>query len=181
MGTYVALLRGINVGGHRILKMADLRDIITAAGGRDVATYIQSGNAVFGHAGRATAKVAADLERAIERGAGFAVPVVVRSAAELAAVIADNPFAREDSDKLHVQFLAAKPAANALAKLVPTLFAPERYMLQGREIYLHLPDGMGKSKLAVALSRLSAISAIATARNWRTVLELDRMVKQIST
>ena len=177
MPTYVALLRGINVGGHRLIRMADLRDMIAAAGGRDVATYIQSGNAVFTHAGRAAAKVAADVAREIERAAGFAVSVVVRTAPELAAVIADNPFARADPDHLHVQFLASRPAAGSLAALSPAAFAPERYVLHGREVYMHLPSGLGRSKLAGAFAKVKPVAALATARNWRTVLELDRMAR----
>jgi uncharacterized protein (DUF1697 family) len=177
MPTYIALLRGINVGGHHVLRMADLRDTIANAGGDDVATYIQSGNVVFGHASRTAAALAAELERRIARTAGFPVPVILRSAGELAKAIAANPFAAEPPDHLHVSFLARRPGATALAAVLPSTFVPERFALQGREIYLHLPGGMGRSKLAVALGRVKAIAAIATARNWRTVLELDRMAR----
>ncbi len=178
MPTYIALLRGINVGGHHIIRMADLRAMFERAGAADVATYIQSGNVVFGHASRSAATLATDLARRIERAAGFPVPVALRSATELAAVIATNPFAKETVDHLHVSFLATKPPATALATISPAAFAPERFALQGREVYLHLPDGMGKSKLAVALMKDKSIAAIATARNWRTVLELDRMARE---
>lgn len=174
MATYVALLRGINVGGNRIIKMADLREMFAGAGARDVETYIQSGNVVFGHAARSATKLAADLEKTILAETGFAVPVVLRSAAELAQVIAANPFAKADVDKLHISFLASALADDALGGVSARAFAPEQFSAAAREVYLHLPGGIGNSKLAVALMKVKALSS-ATARNWRTVLTLSEM------
>ena len=175
MPAYIALLRGINVGGNRIIKMADLREIFVAAGGGDVSTYIQSGNVVFTHPARSERTLAAELERQISKAAGFAAPVVLRTAGQLARVIEDSPFPATDADHLHVAFLSARPPANA-----PTIdaraFAPERCVSVGRELYLYLPDGMGRSKLAAAiLAKPKAIGAAATARNWRTVLKLHEL------
>jgi uncharacterized protein (DUF1697 family) len=174
VGTFVALLRGINVGGNRIIKMADLRDMFAAAGARDVETYIQSGNVVFGHAARSTAKLAADLERQLAADAGFPVSVVLRTAAELAGVVAANPFGKADVELLHVSFLATALPADALAAVDAKAFAPERYAVAAREVYLHLPGGMGRSKLVGAVMKVKAM-APATARNWRTVLTLNEM------
>src|SRR5690349_14301248 len=148
MPTYVALLRGINVGGSKVVKMADLRGILAAGGCSDVETYIQSGNAVFGHASRSPARLATELEQRIAKATGFAVPVVLRTADELAAVIAANPFAA-DVDHVHVMFVASPLAADALAAIDGVKFAPERLAAVEREVYLHLPGGIGNSKLAV--------------------------------
>ena len=175
MPAYVALLRGINVGGNRLLKMADLREIFVAAGADDVATYIQSGNVVFTHPARSERTLAAELERRIAKAAGFAVPVVLRTAGQLARVIEDCPFPDADAGHLHVAFLAARPVANVPA-IDARAFAPERCAAVGRELYLYLPDGMGRSKLAAAvLAKPKAIGAGGTARNWRTVLKLNEL------
>lgn len=175
MPAYVALLRGINVGGRHSLKMATLREVIEAAGGTKVETYIQSGNAVFGHAARAAGPLQTKLAAAITKAAGFPVPVVLRTATELAAVIATNPFAKASGEQLHVMFCAAQPTPAAFDKLDAAAFAPERWAVGPREVYLHLPNGMGKSKLAVSLSRLAPL-AEATTRNWRTVQTLAGMI-----
>jgi len=178
MPTYVALLRGINVGS-KVVKMADLRAILAAGGCGDVETYIQSGNAVFAHASRSPARLAADLEQRIAKATGFAVPVVLRTADELAAVIAANPFAA-DADRVHVLFVAAPLAADALAAIDGKRFAPERLSAVEREVYLHLPDGIGNSKLAGTVMKAKAMAA-ATARNWRTVLTLGEMARARAT
>lgn len=175
MARYVALLRGINVGGHRKVRMEDLRAWTAAAGGRDVATYIQSGNVVFTHAARSARTLAADLAAAIAKASTFAIDVVVRTADEWAQVIEGQPFAGAPAEHLHVAFLGAAPPADALATLDPARFAPEAWRLVGRELYLYLPNGMGRSKLAAAIARPKALAA-ATARNWRTVLQLQAML-----
>ncbi len=158
-----------------MLKMATLRAVIEAAGGTKVETYIQSGNVVFGHAARASAPLQSKLSTAIARAAGFPVPVVLRTAAELAGVIATNPFGGAPDEQLHVMFCAAQPIGTAFDKLDATAFAPECWALGARELYLHLPNGMGKSKLAVSMSRLAVLKD-ATARNWRTVQTLAGMI-----
>jgi uncharacterized protein (DUF1697 family) len=175
MPTYVALLRGINVGGSRMIKMADLREVFLAADAADVATYIQSGNVVFTHPGRSESTLTAELEKRIAKAAGFPVPVMLRTAGQLARVIEDSPFPDADAEHLHVAFLAARPPANAPA-IDGRVFAPERYAAVGRELYLYLPGGMGRSKLAAAvLAKPKAIGAAGTARNWRTVLKLNEL------
>ena len=175
MPAYVALLRGINVGGNRMIKMADLRRIFVAAGADEVATYIQSGNVVFTHASRSERTLAAELEKRIAKTAGFAVPVVLRTAGQLARVLESSPFPDADVDHLHVAFMAARSPANSPA-IDARAFAPERCASVGRELYLYLPDGMGRSKLAAAvLAKPKAIGAGGTARNWRTVLKLNEL------
>jgi uncharacterized protein (DUF1697 family) len=160
MPRFVALLRGINVGGNRIIKMEKLREIFAGAGAKDVATYIQSGNVVFSH----PRPTALRFERAITEATGFAVPVMLRSAAEMNAIA--HPFA--DDAFTHVMFAAAP-----LENIAVAATAPEAFVVAGRDIYLYLPNRLGNSKLAVALGKLPV-----TARNWRTVQQLRAMTIQ---
>jgi len=173
--TYVVLLRGVNVGGARPLPMAGLRDALSAAGHRDVRTYVQSGNVVLSSR-TAAASVARSVHRAIVNGFGLDVPVLVRSAAELAEVAAHHPFDRPGGDpgrQLHVAFLEAPPPAAAVAALDPRRAAPEELHVRGREIYLWCPNGMGRSKVLTGVER--ALGTPMTVRNWRTVTELRRL------
>ena len=155
--------------------MATLCEVIEAAGATKVETYIQSGNAVFVHGARSAGPLAAKLAAAITKAAGFPVPVVLRTAAELAAAIADNPFPTAMTEQLHVMFCPTRPAPSAFEKLDATAFAPDAWAIGAREVYLHLPKGMGTSKLAASLSRI-APTKDATTRNWRTVLTLAGML-----
>jgi uncharacterized protein (DUF1697 family) len=169
---YVALLRGINVGGSRSLKMTDLKAAFEQAGCTNVATYIQSGNVVFAHAVKSEATLRDLLEAALAKKAGFEVDVVLRTRSELAKVIAHNPFGRAKPEQLHVFFLPQKPASSVLSAIDAKPFAPEAFALEGREVYLFLPNGLGRSKLAVTLMRKLKD---ATARNWRTTEKLVAM------
>lgn len=173
MPRYIALLRGINVGGNRLIRMEDLRAMAVTAGATEIETYIQSGNLVFTHAGRSQAKVARELEVRIATATGFDVPIVLRSAAEWGRVIADNPFVDAPADHLHVYFVAFAPRVDALAAI--TAPPPERCQLVGREVYLCLPNGLGNSRLAGAVAKVGALAG-ATARNWRTVQQLQSML-----
>ncbi len=150
--------------------MADLRALVADAGGTDVQTYIQSGNVVFEHAQAKDDTLRDDLEARIEAAFGFAVPVVLRRATTWEAVIRRNPFPDDDPTRLHVSFLRDKPAAGVTDGIDRERFAPEAFQLHGREIYLHLPEGIGRAKLPAALTRV--IGTPDTARNWRTVLKL---------
>lgn len=171
--TWVALLRGINVGGKNSLPMRDLAALFTDAGAAAVETYIQSGNVVFDAPARAEARIAAAVKKGIVAGFGFDVPIVLRSADELAAIARANPFleAGRDPKTLHVVFLADAPSRAKLATLDPARSPPDELMVRGRDVFLHLPNGMGRTKLTNAWfdSRLGTVS---TARNWNTVLTL---------
>ena len=169
MTTSVALLRGINVGGNRKVLMADLRAIFLDAGLTAVETYIQSGNVVFDGDTSTSAPLVVELEHRIETAMGFHVAVVLRDGRELQVVVANNPFTDADPRELVVAFFSSDPGPSALARLEPLAVAPERLELQGKDLYLHLPYGSGRSKLAQALSSLRAPP---TARNWRTVTKL---------
>jgi uncharacterized protein (DUF1697 family) len=174
MPVYVALLRGINVGGARPIRMTDLRGMFESAGAKDVETYIQSGNVVFGHAGRSEPTLTRNLERAIAKAAGFDVSVVLRSAPEMATVLKRNPFAGAKPGTVHVYFLPAAPPANVLADIDPKRFVPDRWSFVDREMYVALPNGGGNSKLLGTILRKPPLT-LATGRNWRTVETLTAM------
>jgi len=170
--TYVALLRGINVGGRKTVPMAELRSALTELGLEDVATYIQSGNVVFRGTQGAT-KLTDGIERCVEETFGLDVRATLRTRDELAAVGNGNPFLERGADpaKLHVVFLDRKPAAKAVAELDPDRSPPDEFEVRGREIYLYLPNGMGRTKLSGDYFE-HRLSVVATARNWRTALKL---------
>lgn len=167
---WVALLRGVNVGGARKLPMARLRALLSGLGYDDVATYVQSGNAVFSADAGDARRLAQAIERAIEDEFGFEVNVTLRTREELAAVVAANPFpaAASEPKALHVIFLSEAVDPGRLADVDAAAFEPERFELHGRELYLWLPDGLGRSALAQALTE-RRLGVSATARNWRTV------------
>jgi uncharacterized protein (DUF1697 family) len=169
MTRYVALLRGVNVGGRHSLGMARLRELLTRQGHADVRTLLQSGNVVLG-----SDLAPPDLERAlreqIEAEVGFPVPVVVRTAAELDQVLTRDPLGDVVTDpRRHlVTFLSGEP----LRRLAEhSDLAPERAILIGREIYSWHPDGIGRSRLAEQLTDRT-LGVTATARNWSTLLRL---------
>jgi uncharacterized protein (DUF1697 family) len=169
---HVALLRGINVAGKNLLPMKDLVTLFEKAGCADVRSYIQSGNLVFEAPAAVLRRLPAAVSKAIADRFQLTVPVVLRSAAELEAVIAAAPF--PDVDTLHVAFLADWPDAGDVAGLDAKRSAPDRFVVKGREIYLHCPNGIGRSKLTNQWfdSRLRTVS---TLRNWRTVLKLREL------
>jgi uncharacterized protein (DUF1697 family) len=172
-GAYVALLRGINVGGKRSLPMKRLLDVFVAAGCEDVRTYIQSGNVVFRAPPALAARLSSVLPRAIAKAAGFDVPVVLRSAGELAAAVRNNPFLKmgSDAERCHLLFLADVPDAARVKKLDASRSPPDELAVVGRDVYLLLPNGVARSKLTNAYFD-SALATVSTLRNWRTVLTL---------
>ena len=175
--TRVALLRGINVGGKNILPMKDLAGMFADAGCTDVRTYIQSGNVIFNGPADAN-KVADAITASIQKRFGFRIPVILRTSKQLLQTIRDNPFlvAGADQKTLYVYFLADSPKAHAIAALEPGRSAPDAFQLLRQEIYLHLPNGMGRSKLTNGYFD-SKLSTVCTARNWATVLKLAEMMQ----
>ena len=180
MTTFIALLRGINVGGHNIIKMEDLRAICSTLKFQQVQTYVQSGNVVFQAKDDAPEKLAAKLESAIEKSHGFRPSVICRTASELEATAARNPYAgRTDIDprKLGVGFLATQLSAEARAKLLQLKPAQEELHIGIQELFIYFPEGMGKSKLSMAAVERTAKTAI-TVRNWSTVTNLIEMARE---
>lgn len=168
---YLALLRGVNVGGKGALPMAELREALKGFGARRVETYLQSGNAVFRHAGDA-AELPRRLGEAVGARRGLAPQVLLLKLEELEALLAANPFpeAEAEPQTLHLYLLAAPPAAPDLAALARLARPSERFRLVGRAFYLHAPEGVGRSQLAAQAERRLGVSA--TARNWRTMAAL---------
>jgi len=163
----VALLRGVNVGGKRKVPMSELRMLFESLGHSDVSTFIQSGNVLFTSRARVDP---ADLESAMADRFAMVIPVFLRTHHELEAVLGRNPFGHADASKLHVGFMAAKPPAAVVAGIDAASFHPDRLAIRDRELYLHLPIGMGRSKLPAYLDRQLKIPV--TIRNWNTVTML---------
>ena len=174
---YVALIRGINVGGKAKLPMADLRAVMIGLGHADVSTYIQSGNVVFTSDRDDSAALEREIERGIAREAQLEVSAMIRSHAELAAVVAGNPFPESAArpSELHVSFLSAAPDADRLRGIDPARFAPDEYRLGDRVLYLRCPNGVGRSKLA-GYPWERDLGLRATSRNWNTVTKLLSMM-----
>ncbi len=170
---YVALLRGINLGGKNKLPMKELVALFDAAGCDDVVTYIQSGNVVFTASAATVKSLPDDIAAAIHKGHGLKVPVVLRSAAELDKVVKGNPFLKRGADAghCHVAFLAAAPTRAQVAALDPQRSPGDDFVVAGRDVYLHLPNGVARSKLTNAWLD-TKLKTVSTARNWRTVLKV---------
>lgn len=169
----VALLRGINVGGNNRVPMAELRELAVELGWSDVETYIQSGNLLFRGPGELPT-LEAELEAAIERRFGFAVPTVVRSRRAWAAYVAGNPLveaSRVEPKLVHLALAKRPPAAGAVEALRARAADGERIEGVADALWIHYPQGAGRSKLTPTLFDRLAGSPV-TARNWNTVLEL---------
>lgn len=177
MTRQVALLRGINVGGNRKVPMAALRAAVQGLGYDEVATHLQSGNVVL-TSDAPEEEVALGIERVVAEEIGVAgVTVMVRTAQELAAVVALDPFPdADDPSKYFVSFLSSAPDPAALDAVDPAAYAPEAWHLDGRELYLWLPDGAGRTRLTAAFWE-RRLTVPGTARNWRTVTRLLEMVQ----
>jgi uncharacterized protein (DUF1697 family) len=174
--TWLALLRGINVVGKNKVPMKALASALEGAGFQSVRTYIQSGNVVFSSSSRDSPALAGQIERLIERRFGCAPTVLVISKAELAAAIRGNPFpdAHQNHKSLHVYFLAGRPKSPDIDSLASLDAGREAFELKGSVFYLWTPDGFADSVLRSRVERCLGVPA--TARNWRTVNELLKLL-----
>ncbi|WP_074109888.1 DUF1697 domain-containing protein [Paenibacillus sp. P46E] len=174
MNTYIALLRGINVGGNKIIKMQALKTMFESLGYEQVRTYIQSGNVVFESGKSAAAKLEAAISAAILDTFGFEVSVMIRTLAELEAAITANPFqnlSQEDYKRLYVSFLSKAPSEEALVKLIPYADGADKLRIAGKEMYTLYEVSVSQSPLfKVPLDKWLGTSI--TARNWNTVNKL---------
>lgn len=177
MEKYVALFRGINVGGHHRLPMGELKQALQELGLERIETYIQSGNVVFESQEQQPAALAGRIQAAVERQFGFAPAVLVLSAAAFEEAVAANPYPQAQSEpkSLHFYFLEKEPPDPELESLEGLKQGSEQFALLGKVFYLHAPDGIGRSRLAERVEK--ALGVAATARNWRTVETLAAMVK----
>jgi uncharacterized protein (DUF1697 family) len=173
--TYIALFRGINVGGSKVVPMKELRLTFEQIGCTHVRTYIQSGNVVCRSAVPTAEGLSARLTAQVTKRHGFTPGVMVLTRRELDRAIADNPFPEAEGDPkcLHLFFLAGPAKKPDLAGLEAIAAAGERFLLKGKVFYLHAPAGFGTSKLAARAERLLGVAT--TARNWRTVTALRDM------
>jgi uncharacterized protein (DUF1697 family) len=173
---YLALLRGINVGGHRLVKMADLRAMFAALGFHEAQTYIQSGNVIF-RATEAEEPLRERIERQIAATFGFPVAVVLRTADEMARAVANCPFMADalgDGESLYVALLADVPPAAGVERLLACATEPDEWRIVGREVYLLYRQHLRLSQLTNNLLE-SKIGIPATTRNWRTITTLAAM------
>src|SRR5713226_3017736 len=181
MAVIISMLRGVNVGGHNKIKMDALRALYESLKLRDAQTYVQSGNVIFRTDERDISRLAKRIEDGIERKFGFRPSVILRTAAEMRDVIARNPFAKRrgiEPSKLLVSFLASDPDAEAREKTLQIKCDPEELRIEGRELHIYFPNGMGRSKLPWA--RLEkTLKTPGTGRNWNSVTKMMEMAEKL--
>lgn len=179
MQSYVCLLRGINVGGHRIIKMADLRELLKKEGFEQVKTYIQSGNILLQSKETDTEQLAEQIATAIQQEFGFEVPTLVITPDTLERVVQHNPFLEEAEElkTLHVTFLQKQPSKDQLEGLAQMDFTPDKMAVHPDYVYLFCPGPYHKTKLSNAFFE-KELGTSATTRNWKTVLKLQEMLQE---
>ena len=174
MAVIISMLRGVNVGGHKMVKMDALCTLYESLGLRDAATYVQSGNVIFRTDGRDLVRLCKRIENGIEKTFGFRSDVILRTPAELRDVIARNPFASRrgiEPKRLAVTFLASDPGQEARDKLLAIKAEPEEVRIDGRELYIYYPNGMARPKLTWPIIERT-LKTSGTSRNWNTVTKL---------
>lgn len=175
MQTNISLLRGINVSGRNKIPMMELKAMYEASGFTAVRTYIQSGNVVF--QSRGSGKLAGTIAGKIKETFGFEVPVVIRTAAEMEQIVHGNPMMGEPgitAEHLHVTLLSDTPDAALVSRIPADIYAPDRFLVKGKEIYLYCPGGYGNTKLTNGFFE-KKLQVTATTRNWKTMNELLKM------
>jgi uncharacterized protein (DUF1697 family) len=178
MAIYIAMLRGINVSGHKIIKMERLRAMFEGMGFGGVKTYVQSGNVIF-ETDEPAARLSEKIQKRILKDFGFDVPVLTKSAKEMAEIVKCNPFAKDkglDETKWHVTFLADDPPKNAEELLQPLAAGKEQVRIVGRAVYLYCPNGYSNTKLTNTTIE-KKLSCGATTRTWNTTKMLLGMAE----
>ena len=179
MTRFVSLFRGINVGGHQIVRMDALKELHQSLGLQEVQTYIQSGNVVFTSNDVNVTKVQQDIENGFAQKFGFQVKVMVRTAREFNVIIQNNPFQNQlikESKWVVAMFLASHPISTALEDIQKAYTGPEEIHIIGQEAFIYYPEGQGRSKLTNTLLEKKMKTA-GTVRNWNTVLRLQKMMQ----
>lgn len=174
MKTYVALLRGINISGQKIIKMADLRAILSAAGLHNVTTYIQSGNVLF-QSENTIENSTQCIINAIEQHYGFIVPTIILTAQELQAAASNNPYNDAEGNRLYLTFLAEVPNTKGMPSIEALKKEDEYIQLIDKVLYFHCPNGVARSKITNNLIE-KKLESRATTRNWRTTNKLLAML-----
>ena len=180
MQTYIAILRGINVSGHKIIKMAELREHLASLGFTNLTTYIQSGNIIFQSDIDENHVLEDKIQQNIQVNYGFEVPVIVRSLKEWKMVVDRFPFNIEECEtsRLGFTFLKDKPVHIPEEEIAKFKSPNDELVYEEKEMYLHIPDGFGKSKLTVNVLERK-LKVAATTRNWNTTLKLLAMAQKI--
>jgi len=181
MAVIISMLRGVNVGGHNKIKMDALRALYESLKLRDAQTYVQSGNVIFRTDERDIPRLAKRIEDGIERNFGFRPNVILRTAAEIREVVARNPFAKRrgiEPSKLLVSFLASDPGEEAREKVHQMKCDPEELRIEGRELYIYFPNGIGRSKLSLA-GLEKTLKTPGTGRNWNSVTKMLEMAEKL--
>jgi len=174
MTKYIALLRGINVSGQKLIRMELLRSVMNEIGLKDVTTYIQSGNVLFSYPETEVGILADMISDAIRTHFGFEVQIIIATPEMLENAIADNPFANrtpDDSTQPYVGFFSKVPSAESVAALKSSDFGSDEFCILGDRIYIWYGDSAGKSKLSNALIERK-LGVISTVRNWKTVKKM---------
>jgi uncharacterized protein (DUF1697 family) len=178
MTAFVSLFRGINVGG-RMVKMSDLKELYKSLGYENVVPFIQSGNIVFTSDDTDVTRLQKHIEESFEQKFGFHSDVFIRSSAELQQVIEQNPFQNQpdkESKWVVVTFLAERPGETAQEALLKSYSGPEEIFIMGKEVYIYYTSGIGRSKLTLNLME-KKLKTVGTARNWNTVLQLQKLLQ----
>lgn len=178
MKIYIALFKGINVGGKHILPSRDLVSLLENLGSRSIKTYIQSGNAVFLNEAESASRLASNICEAIKKSHGFEPQLFLLSLDEMEKAITSNPFPEAESrpHTLHIYYLASVPKKPDLKMLESIKRDNERFKLMDKFFYLHAPDGIGRSRLAARVEK--SLGVAVTARNWRSACRILAMAKQ---
>jgi uncharacterized protein (DUF1697 family) len=180
MTSFVSLFRGINVGGNNPVRMDDLKELHKSLGLQEVETYIQSGNVVFTSDEVDWTQIQKDIEDGFAQKFGFQVKVMVRTADEFNAMVENNPFQNQpikESNRVIAMFLASHPISTAREDIQKTYSGPEEIHIAGQEAYIYYPEGMGRSKLSNTFLE-KKLQTRGTARNWNTVLRLQKMMQR---
>ncbi|MEO6902005.1 MAG: DUF1697 domain-containing protein [Bacteroidia bacterium] len=182
MITYISILRGINVSGHRMIKMQALKELLSSLGFQNIQTYIQSGNIVFQYKKTDHQKLEKKIANAIIDKFTFDVPVIVMELCEFQQIIVGNPFVKDktkDLAYLHVTFLAGKPDLKSFNKIKEGFYQPDEFYFVSKAIYLYCPTSYSNSKLTNGFFE-KKLKITATTRNWKTINEIQNLAVKIS-
>jgi uncharacterized protein (DUF1697 family) len=183
MPVIIAMLRGVNIGGHHKIKMEFLRSLCESLQSENVQTYLQSGNAVFRARERNLKSLSQRMETSIEKKLGFRPDVILRTIPELREAIAHNPFAKRpglEPSKLAVTFLAEEPGKQARENALKIKMHPEEVQIVGREMYIYFPNGMARPSFSWSVLE-RVLKMTFTSRNWNTVNKLLELAESLST
>ena len=176
---YIALLRGVNVGGHNKMPMADLRILLSHLGFQDVMTYIQSGNVVFKFNKVSTFKIEVQIKDAIKNHFGFEIPVIIKTISELKSIFNHCPFPQEQKEQSYFNILYAEPKEQDIEEISGMSYPDEDFIITKKCIYLYCKNGYGRTKFNSNFFE-KKLKTIATTRNYKTILKLLSLSAEIN-